>query len=383
MLSAFLSSLLPVPLVQDTLITVTEILLHKTHSENAAVFAEWLGWRVPDHFGDVGTEYRHACDSVALIDRSYRASIDVSGDGVTKFLNGIISSETERLEIGDGQPSTFLSAKGKLLAAFHTYRIDEDRCRLRLIEPLREELTRQLMKYAFLSDIDVKSTGLATMSLHGPRSSDVLRQALGIEAPLNLRSRLVHTHASMDLAIYRANDASTGGFEIEVAPGELASLWELLTAASKACGGGVAGHQVGEILRVEAGGPMFGLDYDDNNFPAEAGLEGALSYDKCYVGQEVVARMRTYGHANRKLYGLRFAQGVPPAGTMLRSESRDVARVTSPVDSPRCGAIALGMVGRRYWDFDDRFEVETEGGNMDIELLNLPFIEPVGQESKS
>ena len=356
--------------------------LQAEHRKNSGALVEWLGSEVPVDFGDPGVEYDRATGSVAVVDRSYRVPVDVMGDDITKFLSGIISSETEKLAIDDGQPSNFLSAKGKLLAAFQTYRTGEDRCRLRFLEPTRDDVIRQLSKYAFLSDVAVQRTEEVTLSLYGPRAADVLREAFGIAELPTPWKRGVHVHDSTQINVYHAGDVAAPGYDLELPVAALASVWETLAGAAQASGGGFAGHGVGEVLRVEAGQPIFGLDYDDNNFPAEAGLESALSYAKCYVGQEIVARMRTYGHANRKLFGLRFRSEAPPAGTLLRSDGRDVARVTSPVRSPRYGAVALGMVGRRFWDVEGPLRVESEAGIMDIDFLALPFSEPGGKESR-
>jgi folate-binding protein YgfZ len=107
-----------------------------------------------------------------------------------------------------------------------------------------------------------------------------------------------------------------------------------------------------EILRVEAGRPRFGLDIDGTNLPDEAGLATAISATKgCYVGQEIVARRRTYGRMNRRLVGFRFPDGPVPTGTPLsRPDSSEGApqkaeagRVASSVVSPRFGPIGLGF----------------------------------------
>ena len=110
--------------------------------------------------------------------------------------------------------------------------------------------------------------------------------------------------------------------------------------------------ETAEILRVEAGRPRFGLDIDGTNLPDEAGLAEALSATKgCYVGQEIVARRRTYGRMNRRLVGFRFPDGPVATGTILLRtgasegavEKTQAGRVASSVVSPRWGAIGLGF----------------------------------------
>src|SRR4029077_577828 len=124
-----------------------------------------------------------------------------------------------------------------------------------------------------------------------------------------------------------------------------AAVWQALIAG----GAQPAGLQAYHTLRIEAGTPVYGLDIDDSNLPQEVGrTERTVSFTKgCYIGQETVARIRTYGHVNRSLVGLRIAGGeAVPRGVQVTRESKEVGTVTSCIVSPRFGAIALGYVRR-------------------------------------
>jgi tRNA-modifying protein YgfZ len=108
-----------------------------------------------------------------------------------------------------------------------------------------------------------------------------------------------------------------------------------------------------EILRVEGGRPRFGFDADGSNLADEVGLDASISMTKgCYVGQEIVARMRTYGRVNRRLVGFRFPEGPLAPGSLLKRPEEPEAgkveqgRVTSAVVSPAFGPIGLGYAFR-------------------------------------
>jgi folate-binding protein YgfZ len=118
-----------------------------------------------------------------------------------------------------------------------------------------------------------------------------------------------------------------------------------------------------ESLRIEAGMPGWGLDLDENTIPVEAGLERrAISYEKgCYIGQETIARIKTYGHVNRELVQLRLAAPVE-RGAPVMSGDRDVGRITSVV-----GLLALAFVRR---ELAKRGVVVTVGGNQ-AEVIKL------------
>ena len=105
-------------------------------------------------------------------------------------------------------------------------------------------------------------------------------------------------------------------------------------------------------IRLESGTPWFGQDYDERNIPHEAGLEHShISYEKgCYTGQEIVARVRSRGHVNRRLTGLDFLAGEPPArGTKLFFAGNEAGDITSTAVSPLLGRpIGLGYVRREH-----------------------------------
>ena len=134
-----------------------------------------------------------------------------------------------------------------------------------------------------------------------------------------------------------------------------------------------------EIVRVEAGLPEYGRDLDEDRMPAEAGLDDAVSFSKgCYLGQEVVVRLRDRGHLNRKLCGLRFeSTAIPAVGSKLRSADRPQAAVlTSVVSSPRFGVIGLGYVHRSSWELGTRLELlgaSDEPTGQSATVVALPF----------
>ncbi len=131
-----------------------------------------------------------------------------------------------------------------------------------------------------------------------------------------------------------------------------------------------------ECLRVEHGRPRYGIDLDESVIPQEAGLnQRAVSFTKgCYVGQETVARLFYRGKPNRHLRGLRLTAAVEPGAPLFAGEgagAREVGRVTSVVDSPKLGEIALGFV-RREVEPGGIIRVGA-GDGVEASVVELPF----------
>jgi folate-binding protein YgfZ len=163
-----------------------------------------------------------------------------------------------------------------------------------------------------------------------------------------------------------------------VAPREAAgALIERLSASVRDREGRVAGSKAVEVVRVECGIPRYGIDISESNLAQETGLEGAaISYDKgCYLGQEVVARIHFRGHVNRRLGGFTLVGDLPSGGAALREETgKEVGLVTSAVESPDFGQIALGYV-RREVEARARLSWSDGGREGTATVIDLPFRE--------
>jgi folate-binding protein YgfZ len=215
-----------------------------------------------------------------------------------------------------------LTPKGKLLADFRVARADTLRL---LLSPGRAEpLAAHLSKYAVFQDVRIedRSREFRLVELFG-EFPPALAVATGEVWP-----PFFETSASL---LVPQGDAAA----VEAA---LSGHAARITA------------EEAESLRIEAGRPEYGRDMDESNLPDEVGMDDAISTAKgCYVGQEIVARLRTYGRVARRLVRWSFSGGLPPAGSVLvrpGEPGKVLGRVTSAVLSPRRGAIGLGYAGR-------------------------------------
>jgi folate-binding protein YgfZ len=172
----------------------------------------------------------------------------------------------------------------------------------------------------------------------------------------------------------RASHTGEVGFDLLVNAEHAADLWDSLQAA----GAEPTGYEALEILRVEAGLPRYGVDMDETNVVTETGLDEAVSYTKgCYVGQEIIARIKYRGHVAKKLSGLLFEEGVKAdAGANIKStDGKDIGRITSITYSPHLRrAIALGYL--KYDYLASGTSVRISAGDKDTEALvtELPFV---------
>ncbi|MGC4085205.1 MAG: glycine cleavage T C-terminal barrel domain-containing protein [Vicinamibacterales bacterium] len=252
---------------------------------------------------------------------------------------------------------------------------------LLLVLPLATTSTvlAKLDQFIFSEDVqlgDVTQT-FATIAVVGPEAAPVIATALEWD-PSVLRALPEHGNVRQDAhgqpaVVLRISDAGVDGFDLIVAREALAATVERLHTA----GAVDVDDETADILRIEAGVPLFGHDMDEETIPLEAGIESrAISFTKgCYVGQEIVIRVlhRGHGRVARKLVGLVLPEGIaaPARGSALAAGDKEIGRVTSSCVSPRLGrAIALGYVKREI--AEAATPVTTASGDT-AAIVTLPF----------
>jgi folate-binding protein YgfZ len=327
--------------------------------------------------GDIVSRTR---EGVGLFDMAHRGLLEVRGADRVRWLDGMISGDVEALERaapGAGCYAVLLTNRGAIIADLHVARFEERY----LLESLRSEMPRiveTLERYVIADDVVLtdRSAEFASLGLEGPSASAVLEMATnGQIADLEPEQWAESTIGGRDVLVAGFGFSGECGFQIRMKPGDRETVEEALAAAAKGDEGDglVRGDfEALEILRIEAGLPALGSELDEGVLPPEARLERAISTSKgCYVGQEIVARLRARGQVNHLLVGLRLeSPTLPMADTKLMAEGRVTGEVTSVALSPTEGPIALGFVRREHAETGT--QIEFEGGRASIAAL--PFI---------
>lgn len=354
--------------------------LRDQHVAAGAQFGESSGWEVPLRYGNPADEHRAVRQAVGLSDLSHRGKLRVTGDDRVKWLQSIISNDLLPLKPGQYLYSSLLTHKGKMLSYFRVYLQEE----AVLLEDVGEvgDLTHQAIRKFLLYGTKAKLENLSEtwglLLVSGPRAPELIKAALGVEVgslqPLRFLS---HDLGGTPTMLSRTEE--TGEIDIEVLlPGDqLSTVWQQLLTAGQPLGLTPVGSEARQALRMEAGLPVAGLDLTEEIVPPEANLEGkAFSLTKgCYPGQEVVARMDTYGSVRRHLVGLVLkAPTIPPRGAKLFSGDREVGWVSSSVHSPQLGqVIAFGFPLRDFSKPETTLTVDVNGQRIEAVVQTLPF----------
>ena len=370
--------------------------LHSVQQRLGATMRERDGWFVPEAYGDPLLEYAAVREGgCGLIDLSRRGRILVSGTEAVQFLNGLVTNDMKTLAENSWMPAAFPNVQGRLIASVRFVRLndevtDKNVCPTFLIDTeaaTHERVLKTIERFTLAGDFRVRdvTSNTAMLSVQGRKAVDVVRAVFGPAPELRpLGAKRIASPAgnessdaasdSSSMTVIRASHTGEDGFDFVTSAEQAVALWEALQTA----GARPVGYAALETLRIEAGVPRYGIDMDETNVVTEAALDDAVSYTKgCYVGQEIIARIKYRGHVAKKLTGVIFAQSVDvAAGAVINSaDGKEVGRLTSVTYSPHLGrTIALAYLKFDYLAPDTKLKILFGEEELAAQVTELPFV---------
>lgn len=355
--------------------------LHEAARRAGASFSTIAGSEMPSHFGNAQAEYQNALTAASLFDQSNRGKLEVAGLEAPQFLHNLCTNDISNLPLGGGCEAYFCDVRAKVLGHALVYHVIIDGSRhgfwLDVTAGHDDSLIKHLDRHLIAEQVEMSNrTGqFAQMHLAGPQARSVLEKALGAPIPdLGEFQHMERTFGGNAVCHVRRNDPlGVPGYDIVCLNARAEGVWQLLSAA----GAKPAGAKAFEILRIEAGTPVYGVDIDANRFVMEVPRAlRAVSYSKgCYLGQEPIVMSRDRaGFVNRAFLGVKVLDGGCLAtGTKLLRDGNEVGLITSCTQSPRLGApLALGYIRRGNQDPGLRLEADSADGKKPVEVLAFP-----------
>ncbi len=309
----------------------------------------YRGGETPASFGDTAGEFRALLEGVAVFDLRWQAKLVLSGEDRVRWLNGMVTNNIRDLAFNHGNYSFVLNPQGRNLGDLVAY----NRGDYVLVATDREQAPRlkELFdRYIIMDDVEVEdiSDKLATIGVAGPKAAAVL-SGIGIDvAPLAPGEVSDRVWKDLGLSVARSVLPLMDGYEIWSTAETLDRVWDALAAA----GATPAGSEALELYRIARGVPRYGIDLRERDLPQETGQQHVLNFAKgCYVGQEIVERIRSRGNVHRMFVVLEVEGDPPSAGDKITAGDKDVGEITSAARVPFPAGertSALGYIRREF-----------------------------------
>ncbi|MCI0349503.1 MAG: folate-binding protein [Acidobacteriales bacterium] len=313
---------------------------------SGATFGEYRGAKTPVRFTDVQTEIQALRSGCALYDLSWQARMVVTGEDRQRWLNGMVTNNIRDLEENRGVYSFLLTPQGRILGDMFVYHRG-DRMLIDTDWSQAAKLKEAFERYIIMDDVEISTpAGKNAIGIEGPRAQQLL-QSVGLEVD-NMQPLEIRSLGEVEV-IYKLQGAHAG-YEAAGEAANIAALWDQLDAARAT----PVGFEALELWRIAKGVPRYGQDISERYLPQETEQMHALHFSKgCYVGQEIVERIRSRGQVHRGFAGIAIEEAsteIAP-GAKIQREGKDVGEITSVALLPAHNGsgskkVALGYIRR-------------------------------------
>jgi aminomethyltransferase len=345
--------------------------LHARHVAAGARMVPFAGWDMPVQYTSIVAEHMAVRQAVGLFDVSHMGEFIASGPGAADFLASVVPGDVHGMDVGKAIYTQFTNERGGVVDDLLIYRL-QDHFLLVVnasnIEKDWEHLQSHLPKSGVtLTDASERT---ALVALQGPKAADTLQAFTEVDVASIKFFRLAQGRvAGHDAIIARTGYTGEDGFEIALPADAANDVWDKLVAAgSLPCGLGAR-----DTLRLEAGLPLYGHEWDDDTSPVEAGFAWTLKSQVYYLGRNVLDGQQA-GGTSRKLVGLKML-GKAPAREgyeVLRGETV-VGHVASGAPAPALGyPIATAYVPADV-AIGETLNVRIRGSLAPAQVVKMPF----------
>jgi folate-binding protein YgfZ len=314
---------------------------------SAALNSEHSSGLTPADFGDARAEFHALVSACGVYDLGWRSKIALTGSDRVRWLNGMITNNVRDLATGHGVYAFLLNAQGHIQADLYAFQRGESL----LVDfegALREKILQLFDHYIIADDVEVTDVSgeITALGLTGPESRSVLERA-GIAIPELTYLQFAEVRwQEIAITVLHSGEEARESWQVWIAPEHVTTLWDALVHA----GARPTGTMALNFFRIAKGIPQFGQDIRERDLPQETGQMRALNFDKgCYLGQEIVERIRSRGAVHREFGAFSVDGELPAPGTKIQADGKDVGEVTTTAVLPLGGGdrkVALGYLRR-------------------------------------
>ena len=343
-----------------------------------ALTIDKLGTPVSNH-GDTRGEFTALVAECGVYALRGRAKIRLTGSDRTRWLNGMVTNNIRDLGQGCGVYAFVLNPQGHILGDLYAYNrgdslvVDTDQTQA-------AKLLATFDHYIIMDDVEVAdmTVKLAGVGVSGPKSPTVL-QAAGFVLPAAEPLRFLDVEwQGVPVTMVRGDNPAVESWELWLDPAQS----EMVQRAILAAGAKPVGSGALDSLRIAAGIPRYGQDIRERDLPQETGQWRALHFNKgCYIGQEIVERIRSRGAVHRNFTGFQVRGELPAPGTKIQCDGKEVGEITSSASLPAPEGetlVALGYL-RREAALPGKHLLAAESK---LTLASLPFAGVFSQQQR-
>ncbi len=359
--------------------TLLRTSLYDTHVRLGAKMVPFAGYEMPVQYTGVIEEHKAVRGAAGLFDISHMGEFEAKGPGAADFLDGLLTNNIKKLEVGKVLYSAMCREEGGIVDDLTVYRLGAERF-MTVVNASNIEKDWEWMAARKGADCDFRnlSDETALIAPQGPAAAEILADL--IPGGGNLEAIAYYTASEREVAgrkilVSRTGYTGEDGFELYLAAGDAPHVWEALLSAGAGRGMLPCGLGARDTLRTEMKFALYGNDIDETTNPLEAGLGWVVKFKAGdFVGRERLLRIKEEG-PSRKLVGIEMLdRGIPRHGAPILAGGEPAGAVTSGTMGPSLGkAIGIGYVPISHAGVGSEVEVDIRGKRRAAKVVKTPF----------
>jgi aminomethyltransferase len=346
--------------------------LYDIHVKLKAKMVPFAGWEMPVYYSGIMAEHKSVRTSAGIFDIGHMGAVKVSGQNALQYLQNVLSNDVSRLEAGSSQYSIILNESGGVIDDIFIYRLPDHYMLVLNASNTKKDI--EWLNSKIMDGVDIKDLKheMTLLALQGPKSQQLLQKICDIDLKKLGHHKIAKSLISnIESLISRTGYTGEDGFELFFDRSKAEAIWnKLVGLGAFPCGLGAR-----DTLRLEAGMPLYGHEYNEGITPLETGFSFAVKLDKGdFIGRDSLVVHKEEG-TSKRLVGIKLNEtGIPRQGQKIFKDGKMIGYITSGTMSPTLKVpIGMGYVRSEYSDIGSAFDVDIRGKHIKAEVAKLPF----------
>lgn len=350
--------------------------LYQKHLENSGRMVDFSGWLLPLEYKSMLIEAKETRSNCGIFDASHMGEILIKGKDRLRFLQRLVTNDISLILSGQMQYNLFLNSKGGIIDDLMVYNLgDSFLCvvnasnKQKVFAWLNENLDCDL------EIIDLSNT-LALISLQGEDSAKIVASSFGNELKdiqyLHFSKKIIN---SKEVIISRSGYTGEDGFEVYVPWDEAIYWWDKIAERGKYYNLCLCGLGSRDILRIEAGYPLYGNEINEEINPYEAGLGWAVKLNKDFIGKEVISKVKEEGLQRRRSGFIMQQRAIPRKDYSVYCKDKCIGSVSSGTYSPNIDKfIGMAFLDKGYQKVGLEIDIKIRNKVYKANVAEIPFV---------
>ena len=350
--------------------------LYQKHIQNKGRIVDFGGWALPVEYSGTLAEAKVVREKCGIFDASHMGEIIIKGKNALAFLQYLTPNDISLIQEGQMQYNLLVNSRGGVVDDLMIYNLGDSF--LCVVNASNKDKALAWLNKNKKEDVEIedKSDSIALIALQGPQAVNIMSEVVGENInKLDYMHFIKYSLEGKEAIVSRSGYTGADGFEVYPCWDDACFWWGAFMSAGKGFGLLPCGLGARDILRIEAGYPLYGHELDETINPYQASLEWVVKLQKDFLAKEKLINIKKEGLTQRRVGFIMQERGMPRQGYTVYANTKKIGQVTSGTFSPNANQfIGMAYVSRDYAAAGTEIEIEIRDKFYKAKICKWPFV---------